>query len=438
MPVKVLLLAAIAVFSAGCREKPASDIRVGSVLPKWEEGYLDIHGINTGRGECWYLILPDGTGLLVDASGSEPQDIRPQDPPVTPAKPSPEVENGAVISAYLRRFMPPVAGGKLDYFLVSHYHGDHFGFFSPIEEERTIHPDGKFIETSVSVVGEQFPMETVLDRGPFDRRASASYFGRDSRERYDNYIQYLRWAGKAHGTRRETFRVGADDQIVLKHRPEAYPEFSVRNIAAGGNVWTGTGVDSTWVPTAEECLGYGDSLKCRIHKGCPKINENIFSCVFVLNYGKFNYFSGGDLQYKRREVYPWYDMELPVSKVVPEVDVMKMNHHGTSGANGSDLVGALHPEVAVAGVWRDVQPNPETMKVFTTVNPSVGLIATNMTPENRDKLAAGGVPMENFLSMQGHVVIRVAPGGGSYRVMILDDGDMKYRVKAVFGPYQSK
>ena len=117
---------------------------------------------------------------------------------------------------------------------------------------------------------------------------------------------------------------------------------------------------------------------------------------------------------------------------------MKMNHHGTSGANGADLVGALRPEVAVAGVWRDVQPNPETMRVFTEANPSVKLLATNMTEENLEKIAAAGVPKEQFLATQGHIVIRVAPGGDSYRVAVLDDRDTKYRVKAVFGPFPSK
>ena len=33
-------------------------------LPKWEKGYLDIHHINTGRGSCAFLILPDGTNMM--------------------------------------------------------------------------------------------------------------------------------------------------------------------------------------------------------------------------------------------------------------------------------------------------------------------------------------------------------------------------------------
>src|SRR5690625_7489728 len=40
---------------------------IGEELPKWEEGYLDIHHINTGRGDCTFFILPDGTTMIIDA-----------------------------------------------------------------------------------------------------------------------------------------------------------------------------------------------------------------------------------------------------------------------------------------------------------------------------------------------------------------------------------
>src|SRR5690554_6729158 len=36
-------------------------------LPAWEKGYLDIHFINTGRGDAAFIVMPDGSSLLVDA-----------------------------------------------------------------------------------------------------------------------------------------------------------------------------------------------------------------------------------------------------------------------------------------------------------------------------------------------------------------------------------
>src|ERR1044072_2776377 len=39
----------------------------GQPLPPWTPGTLDIHQINTGRGNAALLIFPDGTSMLLDA-----------------------------------------------------------------------------------------------------------------------------------------------------------------------------------------------------------------------------------------------------------------------------------------------------------------------------------------------------------------------------------
>ena len=36
-------------------------------LPKWQEGYMDIHTIATGRGDATLVVMPDGTTLMIDA-----------------------------------------------------------------------------------------------------------------------------------------------------------------------------------------------------------------------------------------------------------------------------------------------------------------------------------------------------------------------------------
>jgi hypothetical protein len=38
-------------------------------------------------------------------------------------------------------------------------------------------------------------------------------------------------------------------------------------------------------------------------------------------------------------------------------------------------------------------------------------------------------------SLEGHVVVRVAPGGAEFRVIVCDNSDDSDRVKGVFGPY---
>ena len=71
-----LLLSAVAMLCITCSNIPEGEAQknpsgtlptVGKTLPLWSEGNLDIHFINTARGECCFYILPDGTTLLVDA-----------------------------------------------------------------------------------------------------------------------------------------------------------------------------------------------------------------------------------------------------------------------------------------------------------------------------------------------------------------------------------
>ena len=48
------------------------------------------------------------------------------------------------------------------------------------------------------------------------------------------------------------------------------------------------------------------------------------------------------------------------------------------------------------------------------------------------------VGLDKLASSQGHIVIRVAPGGGSFRVVVLDDSAESYRVTSIHGPYESR
>ena len=73
---------------------------VGEILPGWTKGTLDIHHINTGKGESALFILPDGTTMLVDAGATR----RPK-PRVTDAKPNDRRTPGEWISRYILHFM---------------------------------------------------------------------------------------------------------------------------------------------------------------------------------------------------------------------------------------------------------------------------------------------------------------------------------------------
>jgi hypothetical protein len=64
------------------------------------------------------------------------------------------------------------------------------------------------------------------------------------------------------------------------------------------------------------------------------------------------------------------------------------------------------------------------------------LFSTNMLEANR--IVIGPLIDRSYKSQQGHIVVRVLPGGKTYYVIILDDTKTDMPVKSVFGPYTSK
>src|SRR5688572_30580670 len=89
---------------------------VGEILPKWTPGTLDIHQINTGRGNAAIAILPDGTTLMIDAGngGNLP-------PRGTPPKPDGSRTPGEWIARYARA----MGVTSFDYGYLTHFHVDH-------------------------------------------------------------------------------------------------------------------------------------------------------------------------------------------------------------------------------------------------------------------------------------------------------------------------
>ena len=113
----------------GKDDKPAAaGYEVGAVLPAWEKGCLDIHAINSGRGECYLYILPDGTTLLVDAgevTAAGVENIQ--------RKPDEATRPYVTYSRYIKHFLPE-GKTKLDYMYLTHFHIDHMG------EDNAAHP----------------------------------------------------------------------------------------------------------------------------------------------------------------------------------------------------------------------------------------------------------------------------------------------------------
>ncbi len=388
---------------------------IGKVLPEWQEGNFDIHAINTGRGETALMIMPDGTTMLVDAASSliSTNDAIP--PP--PAKPNATAVPGQTISNYVSHFVKN-ASNKLNYLMISHWHADHMGEYDTSLPQ---HSSGQFRMGGITQIGANIRFDKIIDRGYPDYNYPTNLLTASANMR--NYVNFTNWAKGAYNATVEKFNPGSADQIVLRKDAAKYPNFQVRNIVGNGYVWTGSGnqARNTLPENMNELVNAGP-------------NENIFSLGIHLKYGKFDYFTAGDLQYNGRSSYAWMDMERPVADVMGPVEVLKANHHATENCNSDTFLNKLKPKAVIVHTWRDVQPNPTTVQRMFDANADCQIFTTNMTDANKNRL---GQLFAKLKSTSGHVVVRVEPGGDKYSIYVLDDTNEKYIVQRVLGPYTS-
>ncbi len=416
---KLSLIFTLCILAACGVEKP----EVGKTLTAWQEGELDVHFINTARGECIWQVMPDGTTVLIDASGSLLQfGVEKAEPLI--AKPNDQISSGQVIVDYINHFNPEVSKGHINYFVLSHLDGDHYGSYNA---DLPMHESGKFKIASVQEIGTKLIFDNVLDRNypdydyPLDL-TSVEYYPKTG-ERMQNYISFLEWSAETNGTKLAAFKAGSKSQIVPVNNPDC--GVTVRNYSGNGAFWTGEGEESVQLVYSKEEFAKMDMSQF------PR--ENAFTCSYILSFGEFDIFLGGDLQYNDRDEHPCYDVEAPIAKVAHKVEVMKANHHGTSKCNGDELLATLCPDVWVVCPWRDVQPRAATIDRVLAANPDCELFSTNIAELNFPRL---GERINEFGAYTGHIVVRVAPDGQSYMVYSLDDNDQEYKVKSIHGPYK--
>ncbi len=130
--------------------------------------------------------------------------------------------------------------------------------------------------------------------------------------------------------------------------------------------------------------------------------------------------------------------ETPISKAVGAVDVATMDHHGNRDALNETIIKTLRLRCGSAKFSRLTHPGHEVLLRLTNKHiykETADLYCTNMLEANR--LVIGPLVDRAYKSQQGHILVRVLPGGKEYYILILDDNESNLKIKKVFGPYYS-
>lgn len=365
-------------------------------LTAWQKGYMDIHHISTGRGNCAFMILPDGTTMMVDAgdSGREADTEAKLD-----CMPDATRTPGEWIVRYVSHFLDEAGlpSTSLDHFLVTHFHNDHMG---TANGDYPVSPDGYYMAGSI-YVGSTLEVGNFVDRGypSYDFPYTGCFDGKVMMSNYFNFINSScsRLRSKA------GFMVGSTTQFGLQKDPTAYSGFSISNIYCNGELWDGSTVKSliSW-----------DAAQAELK------DENLWSAVINVKYGSFDYHTGGDILVGDAA---WNNIEDAVGKVIGETDVVLCNHHACDDAMSESFLEATEPQACVIPAWENTQPGTEALARMSGTH-----------------VYAAGPVSDDLALTSGHVVVRVYEGGDEFQIFVLDDASTDYKLIHTSEKFTSK
>lgn len=397
-------------------------------LPPWSRGMFDIHHISTGRGNATFMVFPDGTTMLFDAG--EISDTHPRTLSDRNSRLHPDHSKQAYewLIQYITEFSP-FPKPQIDYGVISHFHDDHFGEWDTLKKKSA---HGNYVLTGFTGVGDVVSIRKMLDRGhamPINLRSEA-FRKRYEKDEYhivqslNNYFSFLD-TQKKKGMLYDSIIVGANDQFVLTREPGSFPDWEINNIAAGGRVAT----------------GYKNRESVNVFPETHYPGENPLSVCLKIRYGKFDYFTGGDVSGIDELGAPdFQSMEAQVAALIGAVDVATLNHHGNRDSQQGYYVRTLRPRVWIQQTWSSDHPGHDVLRriMSSAIYPGPrDLFATDLLEPNINVIGDSFIERA-YKAKKGHIVIRVQPGGDRYAVYVLNDSSADKYIVSEHGSYQSR
>jgi beta-lactamase superfamily II metal-dependent hydrolase len=258
---------------------------------------------------------------------------------------------------------------QIDHLITTHFHIDHFG--------------------GAAELAQKMPIVHIYDKGiPQSLSEDAAFASRITPYREIK-------------ASRITLQPGTE--IKLKSLPKGMAKLSLRCL----------GLDQKFI---DKKVKKATTTDCNAATDKPvDTSDNANSTVFVMDFGPFRFFDGGDLTWNAEKKLVCPD-NLP-----GKVDVFQVNHHGLDQSNNPVMVKALSPTVAVINNGTRKGCGPET---FTTLKNTSSVQAIYQLHKNlREDGATINTQPERIANMEekctaSYVKLSVEPNGGKYILSI--------------------
>lgn len=181
----------------------------------------------------------------------------------------------------------------IDHLVITHYHRDHFG--------------------GVPELARLVKIKHFYDHGPMSSLA-------EDREFAPRYAAYLAAAGQ------KTTTLKPGDVIRLR-QSKGTPSLLLQCLAARRNVIKAEGTSNAECATAT--------------MQAEDPSDNAQSIAFLLKYGDFDFLDAGDLTWNIE-----HKLVCP-ARLIGEVDLYQVTHHGTNTSNNLTLLRSVRPTVAI-------------------------------------------------------------------------------------------
>ncbi|MFZ1948270.1 MAG: MBL fold metallo-hydrolase [bacterium] len=136
-----------------------------------------------------------------------------------------------------------------------------------------------------------------------------------------------------------------------------------------------------------------------------KYDENDLCVALLVEYCDFDFFVAGDLSGVNSSSY--HDIETSVAAEAGDVEIYRVDHHGSASNSNANLVSTLMPEASIISVGSNSYGHPTQ----TVIN---RLVSYNSYIYQTELGNGGTIPSGKGEVVNGHVVISVQ--GGSYTI----------------------